>query len=469
MKKPQWNSRFHFLLIGIGVFALLIACQLSGTGPKGAISTKEASSQTPGQEQSNGSLNLPEPTMGLSALDKYHLIYRNTVSDAEKGQGLEFDLAIDRMVNGTDELELVQQTSSDLQPVNLNLAVLNGAGYTQQKTGGPCRTTSNGEVLKSSPALKLPPVFGANQVGVETLDSIPAIHYQIDEKSVLWPFGKDGKAQGDVWIAQEGGYVLKYELTIQQPTGDFQGSRSWTYQLGDIGSDLKITLPDGCLPLLTDIPIIDGASEVIQRPRFQKYFSGASLEQLSNFYNEKLNSAGWMLLASTGPEGGRESLSFIKNEDDGRGRLVVIQAGEENGKTVVIVQSAVTQKPITIGLTPGPGKVIQTLNPVETPELGKTSGFPEPTAKLPADLPQYPGAEIAIHTDQMTMSKTNDGWEKVIDYYKRSMDEAGFKLENLVSQNGVNTQAWVKDQLRIVIVIMQQGGKTQIVASVENN
>jgi hypothetical protein len=468
MKQPLSNSRFLFLFIGIGVFILFISCQLSGAGTPGKDSTKEASSQNPDQEQSNGSLNLPEPTMGISALDKYHLIYRNTVSGAEKGQRLEFDLAIDRMVNGTDELELVQQKSSDLQPVNLNLAVLNGAGYTQQKTGGPCRATSNGEVLKSSPALKLPSVFGANQVGVETLDNVPAIHYQIDEKSVVWPFGKDGKAQGDVWIAQEGGYVLKYELTIQQPTGDFQGTRSWSYKLGDIGSDLKITLPDGCLPLLTDIPIIDGALEVIQRPRFQKYISSASLEQLTNFYIENLNAAGWILLASTGPEGGRESLSFIKNEDDGRGRLVVIQAGEENGKTVVIVQSAVTQKPITIGLTPGPGKVVQTTNPVKTSESGNTSGIPEATAKLPADLPQYPGAETTIHTDQMIMSKTNDGWEKVIDYYKRAMDEAGFKLENLVSQNGVNTQAWVKDQLRIMIVIMQQGGKTQIVSSVEN-
>ena len=469
MKQPLYNSRFLFLFIGIGVFILLISCQLSGAGTPGKDSTKEASSQTPGQEQSIGSFNLAEPTTGLSALDKYHLIYRNTVSGAEKGQGLEFNLAIDRMVNGKDESEFVQQTSSDLQPVYLNMVVLNGAGYTKQKADGPCRATSTGELLKSNPTLKLPPVYGGKQVGMETLEKIPAIHYQFDEKSVVWPFGKDGKAQGDVWVAQEGGYVLKYELTIQQPTGDFQGTRSWSYLLGDIGSDLKITLPDGCLPLLTDIPIIDGASEVIQRPRFQKYISGASLEQLTNFYKEKLNAAGWMLLASTGPEGGRESLSFIKTEDEGRGRLVVIQASEENGKTVVIVQSTVTEKPISIDLTPSPGKVIQTLNPVETPESGNTSGLPEPTAKLPADLPQYPGAEIAIHTDQMTMSKTNDGWEKVIDYYKRSMNEAGFKLENLVSQNGVNTQAWVKDQLRIMIVIMQQGGKTQIVASVENN
>ncbi|MDR3578163.1 MAG: hypothetical protein P4L50_30215 [Anaerolineaceae bacterium] len=461
MKQIRMHSRVLFLCIGTGLLALMMACQLTGGGNKTTtVPAANSAAQSSSETQANGTLNLPDPLVGLATLNSYQMNYASTVKGSQKGQAFESTLTITGMADGANKSELVQQTSSGIHPVYLNMVVFNGAEYTQQAAGGTCRSAAT---ATAGPTLNLPPVFGAKQVGQETVNAVAANHYQFDEKAVAWQAGQSGKAQGDVWIAQQGGYVLKYQLSIQLPSNDFQGTRSWSYELSNINAGTQITLPQGCLPLISDIPMLDGATQVVQRPSFQEYTAGATLDQVSNFYKQKLTAAGWQLLPGVEPAGGQESMSFIQNQKDGSGRLAVIQMSEQNGQTAVIVQSAVTKKPIGMNATPVPGAKVTAESPTQASGTDNSSGTTESGVTLPKDLPKYPGATVGMQTDQMIMLKTGDTPEKVTAFYKQALTAAGYTAGNPMTMNGFNTQPWTKGQLQLMVVVMQQGGSTQIV------
>ncbi|HMD90888.1 MAG TPA: hypothetical protein VKF38_17160, partial [Anaerolineaceae bacterium] len=292
MNTMRNHSRALFLFIGIGLALLLLACNLSGIlSPVAAQSTKpagqsNAETQSNPETQSNGVLTLPDPLTGLSALSSYQFSYTTAVKGTQKGQAFESNLTINGLVNGANSSELVQQTSTGDSDFYLQRVVLNGTEFSQQASGGICRTAASVSALVSDQTLKLPPVFGAKIAGQETLSGISATHYSFDEKAVPWQAGQNGKASGDVWIAQPGGYVLKYVLNIQLPSGDFQGSRSWSYALSAIGSGTQVSMPKGCLPLITDIPMMAGAAQVKQLPAFQSYIVNAGLQQVASFYKQ---------------------------------------------------------------------------------------------------------------------------------------------------------------------------------------
>ena len=449
--------------------ALLMACQLSNiVSPAAGQATRPAGqsgeeTQSYPETQSNGVLTLPEPLVGLSTLTSYQFSYTTTVKGNQKGQAFESNLTIDGLVNGANSSELVQQTSNGNADVYLDRVVFNGTEYSQQTAGGVCRTSSSTASLISDQTLKLPPVFGAKLLGQESVNGVSANHYQFDQKAVAWQAGQNGKASGDVWIAQQGGYVLKYALNIQLPSGDFQGTRSWSYALSDIGTGTKIALPKGCLPLITDIPVMDGATQIMQLPAFQSYNTSAGLEQVASFYKQKLNAPGWTLLPGVEAQGGKQTLDFVQSQPDGSGRLAVIQMSEQNGQTAVIVQSAITKKAITLDATPAPGATASAANPTEpTPASENTGETPQAAVQLPANLPKYPGAAVIVQNEQMIMLKTGDSPDKVTAFYQQSMPQIGFTAGSPNTMNGMIAQSWTKDGLELMMVIMPQGGSTQI-------
>jgi hypothetical protein len=467
MKQISKNPRFFVTVIGMVMAAAMIACQVGGLGGAGG-GGRATGQATPagGQTLAPGDLNLPDPLTGLAALNSYHLSYANTVKGSQKGEAVDSSLAIEGQVSGEDESELVQQESTGLQPVYLQRVILAGAEYSQQEAKGVCRTAADSsEALLPDPAVKLPPVFGAKRVGPETIDGISTVRYQFDEAAVAWQAGQTGKAQGQVWLAVEGGYVVKYELTIQYPSGDFQGTRSWSYELSNINGETPVTLPEGCLPLITDIPMMEGATGAVQRPGFQKYSASATLEQVMAFYTQAMASSGWTQLPGVEPEGGKVTLEYVKPEADGGSRFAVIQAAEANGQTVVIVQTGHTQKPVTLDATPEPGTTPAAGNPTGTPGTGEEEATPE-TAVLPDDLPQYPGATVMVQTDEMLLLQTSDAPDKAAAFYKQAMADAGFTLESSQSINGIETQTWARGPVQIVVVIMQTESGSQITVAV---
>ena len=467
----------RYILAFSVLFALMvsIACFSAGTSlPKITVSPTDVQlspkdSQPAGVTQTGSEFSLPDPLAGLSALNSYHLNYSSTIDGVVNGQEYAFDLSIEGWQNGADQAELVQQTSTGYEPVYLDMVLLAGKKYIQQEAGATCRTSEGGDTLISSQTIKIPPIYNAKYVGQESINNIPANHYQFDENSVKWQAGQNGKAQGDVWIAETGDLLLKYQLSIKLPSGDFQGTRTWSYEFADINGGTEIVLPEGCLPLITDISFMDGATEVIELPGFQKYIVSVTLDQVISFYMDQLLSAGWTLLAEDQPEAGNAKLTFTIPHADGGSRFVVIQMNEANGQTGVVVQAANTKKAILMDATPGPGTVTPNENPTGTPETIDQSETPEATMSIPADFPQYPGATTLVQTEQILVLQTNDSLDTVASFYNQGLENTGFTLENDMTVNGIITQTWTRDQLRIILVIMQQGDMTQITVSAEAN
>jgi hypothetical protein len=314
--------------------------------------------------------------------------------------------------------------------------------------------------LIASLGIKLPPVFGAKEAGQETVNEIPTTHYTFDEKAVAWQAGKDGKAQGEVWIAAEGGYVVKYTLSIQVSSQEFTGTRSWTYELSEVGAETPVALPEGCLPMLNDILVMGHAINVIQRPGFQKYTVQAALTAVSQFYAEMLGQAGWSLMPAEDPEGGKVTLKYVQDKPASGGRFVAIDIEEASGVCTVIVQSAQTKNAIKMDPTPEPGAVPPAGTPTEVPSEGGET--PEASSGLPADLPSYPGASVMSKTDGVVMLTTSDSAEKVSAFYKTEMAKLGYTASDTMNAGGMDIVTWEKDGLSLQIIIMGQGGKTMI-------
>ena len=475
MKLNRLQPRYVLAFSVLFAMIVSIACFSAGTNlPKITVSPTDVQlspkdTQPSGVTQTGSEFNLPDPLAGISALNSFHLLYSSTIDGVLKGQEYTFDLSIEGWQNGADQAELVQQTSTGYDPVYLDMVQLAGKKYIQQEAGGTCRTSEAGVSLISSQTIKIPTIYNAKLVGQESINNIPANHYQFDENSVKWQAGQNGKAQGDVWIAETGDYVLKYQLSIELPSGDFQGTRTWSYELADINGGTEVVLPEGCLPLIADISIMDGATEVIELPGFQKYVVSAMLDQVISFYKDQLLAAGWVLLSEDQSEAGNAKLTFTIPDADGGSRFTVIQVNEANGQTGVVVQAANTKKAIIMDATPGPGSVAPDENPTETPETGDQSETPEAIMSIPADFPQYPGATTFIQTEQILVLQTNDSLDTVASFYNQGLENIGFTLENDMTVNGIITQTWTRDQLRIILVIMQQGDMTQITVSAEAN
>jgi hypothetical protein len=62
----------------------------------------------------------------------------------------------------------------------------------------------------------------------------------------------------------------------------------------------------------------------------------------------------------------------------------------------------------------------------------------------------------------MIMLKTGDSPDQVNAYYQKNMPQIGFTAGSANTMNGFITQSWTKDQVELMMVIMAQGGSTQI-------
>jgi hypothetical protein len=210
---------------------------------------------------------------------------------------------------------------------------------------------------------------------------------------------------------------------------------------------------------------MDGASGVVQRPGFQKYTVQAALDQVSQFYADKLGAAGWSLLPGVEPDGGKVTLRYVEDQSDSGGRFVVIQVAEASGTSTVIVQSARTRNAIKMDPTSEPGAEPPAGSPTQEP--GTSEETPAAASSLPADLPVYPGASVMSQADQGIVLRTGDPADKVREYYEKEMPGLGYTAGETVTSGGMVVLNWQKNQVTLNILIMSQGGSTMISITVE--
>ena len=199
--------------------------------------------------------------------------------------------------------------------------------------------SGEGQVNSASKGLIAPGalggVSGAKYVGIDTVNSIRAKHYKYDEKAAT--LAGFGKVSGEIWVAEDGGYVVKDTLNWQGAAGLFgagakgTGSGTWTYQLQDVNKPLAIKPPEICEKGKVDVPVMADATEKARMGPMLTYKTAAKPKDVVDFYIKAMAKAGWQ------PEGEPEiadEMSTLGFAKDGATVQIIIMPAD--GKTQVM-------------------------------------------------------------------------------------------------------------------------------------
>lgn len=258
---------------------------------------EEPTEQQPEAGGNPSGFDLPDAAVGLDALNSYHAVLQMDFAGSQKGQAYNrqktFNLIVDR---NQDALVLLQTSTDETStPSELLTAQIGPVRYEQAGPDADCQV---GLAAESSaplfePAHALPHLTGATEAGQETVNGVPAVVYQFDQRTL----GLDGEgtAAGKVWIAQDGGWVVKYELSLSSDVvfGEgMSGEQRWSYEVSEVGQ-AQALLPGSCPQPLADFPVPDDATEVVRSPGQVRFNTGLAEADLGAFYAEQLPALGW--------------------------------------------------------------------------------------------------------------------------------------------------------------------------------
>jgi hypothetical protein len=477
MHTPPRSPALPFLLLAAVLLVMGLACQAlvpgsQNTTPGAPTGNSPSTANTPRQPASgnqsssglrgSGEFNLPDPAAGLDTIENYTQTFTYSVTTTLKGQPYSAKTNIHRtaFITGAT-LAVLEAQSSDSQPIYRAALTNEGITYVQQAPGQPCRASQDitrGDPIPD-PTLRLPPVFGAEEIGRGSMAGIPAVQYQFDQRAVRYAAGQTGTASGELWVAEDSALLLKYSLTIESTQGETPGVQTWEYTLDQINASEPISLPQGCLALPSNLPLLPDAHNVIMRPGFARYTSAASLANAAEFYRNELT-AEWQEVSIDEQGQGPMGLTFTRPAGDGT-QLVVVALDSSGGDLQVVIQIVMLKNQVQI-------------DPQSTSDLS-SNGSPAPTpatpslpAALPTDLPIYPGAGDLTQSEYIILFTTPDQTDMVADFYSSEMEKLGWSLDDNSEIAGMITQTWQKDSVKLVLLIMTQDNKTQVMISNAN-
>jgi hypothetical protein len=350
--KTKWFWCFA-ILIALGLMSCTLFSQIQGAGnlskpPSPSEGTPAGGAEvTPGTENAeqpvSGSGLLPNPAVGLDALSSYHQELSITFDGKQDGQPYTWTNSYTRdFWKDPAASFLLLKTGETGQAASERLVgSLGEAHYTRYKAGDPCQATWGPSAPGSGgglePAGMLLPVSSASEVGQEDVNGVSARHYQLSAA----PNG--GKASGDLWLAEDGGYVVRYQLTIQGNEKTFgkgiSGAQKFEYELTQVNALADPKPPEGCPVMLTGFPVMDGAKNLRRSPNGVDYTSPARLEAISQFYQDQLKQQGWTLVAEHKANPQKPVLIFV-NADQKQAATILLDGSEGRGVWVSVLLRA---------------------------------------------------------------------------------------------------------------------------------
>lgn len=263
------------------------------------------------------SLNVSESVQSFDNLDSYEMM-------------LDFSTTVDNTTQQVQGLILVT-TNPPASQMNLTFSGLNaateisevamtqidGTSYTIVPDFG-CLTSEEGDFLGDSfngiadANEFLDDVGEAELVGEETINGIETLHYTFDETAVSNEELQFNWAQGNVYIAKEGSYVVRFTLE-GEGNADLLGFGSDTnsdsdakpevgliqisLDLNNINQPLDIKIPADCEETGTDsteFPVLDDATEYSSFSGVITYKSATPFADIVIFLQEGLAVDGWV-------------------------------------------------------------------------------------------------------------------------------------------------------------------------------
>jgi hypothetical protein len=293
----MWNripAALCFLLV-------LAACQLTTPTPVDGSETPESTSEAETEITFGpGPFDLGDPSAGLVDLSAYSATLTVSFDGTRDGQAEQWSHTHTLTVSSDPPGRMLTIAASgspeDAELDGTTMIEMNGVSY-ERSADGPC--TANAAIEGGDPTLAdlapaLPGVIGADEAGTETVSGIEANHYTFDQRAI----GMEGlaEASGEVWVAADGGYVLRYTLTEQGDANYFgegtEGTVTWDYTL-DPSAPATIAIPDDCPAGLIDAPVMDDAQNTQQLPSVTMFETPSDAAAVLTFYSQQLPALGW--------------------------------------------------------------------------------------------------------------------------------------------------------------------------------
>ena len=180
---------------------------------------------------------------------------------------------------------------------------------------------------------------GAKYAGRETVNGIRTKHYTYD-KIAFTLLGADS-VSGEVWVADDGGYMVKEVLAWEGSGGPFtsqtedKGKGTWTWELTDVNEPITIEPPEECLSPAgqADLPVLPDAQSRMQSPMGTQYASKTSVADAVKFYQAEMPAAGWQPEDEPTIMGEIAMLSYVKDDQ----KVSIMITGDGEGGSMVIV------------------------------------------------------------------------------------------------------------------------------------
>ena len=249
-----------------------------------------------------GDFNLLEPATGLADLASYKatliLSFEGSQYD-EPQQWTKTYVLLAARDPATRQLTLEKEGDlGDLAPEFW--AERDGVAYAWGGEQG-CRASALADgpslIERLEPAAMLDGVLGADAAGNETINGLAADHYTFDERA----FGNLGlaEADGELWLAAEGGFVVRYLLNTTAGADYFgdglEGTLTWDYELTDANQAPAFELHADCPAGMVDAPLPEDAADVVAVPGLLAYSTGLSPAETATFYEAEMPGLGWVL------------------------------------------------------------------------------------------------------------------------------------------------------------------------------
>lgn len=188
----------------------------------------------------------------------------------------------------------------------------------------------------------------------QDVNGISCWHYTFDEKDIGQAGADIESAKGEMWVARDGGYPVKFimegiGISSADPSAgaDFMnGNFKMEYELMSINEKFDIVVPEEALNAgggffggdssgqETDLPMVDDAVVDFAMEGMVSYTSGKTVDEVVAFYRNELPALGW--LADTSFEMVDETSALLSFTKDGADLTLSVSAEEDGGITVAL-------------------------------------------------------------------------------------------------------------------------------------
>ena len=179
-------------------------------------------------------------------------------------------------------------------------------------------------------------VRDAKYVGTDTVNGVKAKHYTYDEKSANL-FGA-AKVSGEIWVAVDGGFVVKEAVNWSGAVGLFgtsskgKGDGKWTWELSNVNQPITINPPENCGGAAADIPVMKDATDKTSVADTIMYKTASKIADVVEFYKQQMPAKGWNLEGE--PEITDESATMQFTQGD---QTAQVMLSVDQGKTQVVI------------------------------------------------------------------------------------------------------------------------------------